>query len=284
METLIFWAFPAVAVLLGIKNKLMVGWQCFVSGMSAVYLGVWIAPLWYGLLDFLPPEVEPYRLGAAILFSAMVIFVLMFSASQVIIDGNNGFDFPPIMEKIVNSVCCAGFGIALGTLLFTVCCTMPLRTLIRNNGDGFERWSTPAVLNISAVGDLLTFCTPREPRAEALAKMWYKPPEPTPEPESPQPTASPAENQARKIVSNGLSKADTNRKEPAENPPAAQPASEVTAEPPSPRRPASFAGSRIRKKPKSRHESGSPESAPAPAEPPAAPPEEPGAPAPVVAP
>jgi hypothetical protein len=276
METLIFWAFPAAAVLLGLKSKLMVGWQCFVSGMSAVYLGIWIAPLWYGLLDFLPSEAEPYRLGASMLFSAAVVFILMFSAAQFIIDGNNGFDFPPIMEKIVTAVCCAGFGIALGTLLFTVCCTMPVRTLIRNNGDGFERWSTPAVLNISAVGDLLTFCTPREPRAEALAKMWYKPPAPAAE-EPPQPTAPATADNQQAISSSPAS--------PAENQAAAQPAPEVTAEPPPPRRPASFAGGRIRRKPQSRHESGSPESAPVPAEPsPAAPAEEAGAPAPAVAP
>ena len=231
METLVFWAFPLLAVLIGLNGRLMAGWRCFVSAAAALYLGVWVTPMWYGLLDFLPSEVEPYRIGAALLITFVAVFTLSFSAARAVAGDDDDFVFPDITEKIVNAVCRAGFGIALAALLFTVCCTTPLRTFTRNDGDGFERWAAAAVLKFSAVGDALTFCTPKEPRAEALAKLLYKPPEPpkeeeekprpaaAPQPVEPPPpppqSASPAENQARKIVARGLGRSRPRKKAPA---------------------------------------------------------------------
>lgn len=230
METLVFWAFPVLAALIGLNRPALAGWRGFVCAAAALYLGVWIAPLWVGLLDFLPSEAEPYRFGAALLITSGVVFTLLFCAARAIMGDDDDFKFPTVAEKIFNVVCHAGFGIALAALLFTVCCTTPLRTFIRKNGDGFERWAASTVLKASAVGDALTFCTPKEPRAEALAKLWYRPPAPPeaekpqtvaappPEAEKPQAAAapaSPAENQARKIVSRGLKRSRPRKKAPA---------------------------------------------------------------------
>ena len=122
METLVFLAFPALAALIGMNGRAIAGWRCFACAAAALYLGVWLAPLWVGLLDFLPSEAEPYRLGAALLVTAAAVFAILFSAARAIAGNDDDFEFPPVTEKIVNVVCRAGFGIALAALLFTVCC------------------------------------------------------------------------------------------------------------------------------------------------------------------
>lgn len=250
METLVFWAFPAAAVLIGLKGRAIAGWRNFVCAAAALYLGIWIAPQWVGLLDFLPSAAEPYRLGAALLITSGAVFAALFCAARAIAGDDEDFQFPPVAEKIVNAVCRAGFGFALATLLFTLCCFTPLRTFTRNNGDGFERWAAAAALKVSAVGDALTFCTPKVPRAEALAKLWYRPPAPPEEPAPPTPAApppeaekpavvappaSPAENQAHKIVSRGMRRHGPRRKAP---PPPAEPAPEPAPPEPDTSKPA----------------------------------------------
>ena len=185
METLLFWVPPALLVLLGLKGKLMTGWRLFVCGGLALYLGVWVAPGWSGLLDFLPAEAEPFRMGMAILSGTLVFFCILFAASRGLAQRKDDeFTFPRVPEWIINALCRMCFGIFLSTFAFLLCAATPLRASLRNNGDGFEALATTALLRITAVGDTLTCCRPAEPRTDAVTAFWYAPPPlPVEEPE-----------------------------------------------------------------------------------------------------
>ena len=178
METLLFWALPALLVLTGLKGRLMTGWRLCFCGGWALYLGVWLTPAWYTLLDFLPPGIEVFRIGGAVLAGTLAIFFALLKSTLALTQRDSDeFSFPKVPEWVLNAVCRMCFGIFLSTLIFMCCVATPVRTKLRNCGDGFEKQAEAALLRITAFGDALTFFTPSKPRSEMLAEFWYVPPE-----------------------------------------------------------------------------------------------------------
>ena len=177
METLLFWALPVIMVLAGFKGGMMGAWRLFFASMTALYVGVWIAPAWWGLLDFLPAEAVPYRNAAAVLAGVAALFAILYKSATAITPASRDetFVFPRPLERILNVVFRFGFGAALSTLVFVLCCSTPLRMLIRNHGDGMQILADSALLRISSAADKITFSKPSEPRGELLKKMnlWY---------------------------------------------------------------------------------------------------------------
>ena len=92
--------------------------------------------------------------------------------------GDDDFDFPVVPERILNALCRAGFGIAVATLLFTLCAATPLRTVTRRNGSGFQAIAHAALFKFTVVGDALTRFRPAVPRSERLNDLWFAPPAP----------------------------------------------------------------------------------------------------------
>ena len=186
METLLFWALPVILVLSGLKGKLMVAWRLCFASMVAVYIGVWGAPAWWGLLDFLPSEVVPYRNALAMLVSVAALFAILYKSATAIAPASHDeiFVFPKAAERVLNVFFRFVFGIAVSTLLFVFCSATPLKMMIRNNGEGMQARGGAALLRLTAFGDRITFCTPESPRKEMLDKLdlWYVPPPPPPDP------------------------------------------------------------------------------------------------------
>ena len=178
MEILLFWLLPVLTALIGLKGRLMTAWRLFFCTSAALYVGVWISPSWYELLDFFPAGWENYRIGVATAVGFAAVFALLFCSSRALAGGgDDDFCFPHVPERIFNTVCWFGFGIALSTLLFTLCAMTPLRMSTRNNGDRFQSGANSALLKFTAVGDALTFFRPAVPREEKLKEMWFAPPE-----------------------------------------------------------------------------------------------------------
>lgn len=179
METLLFFAPPVLLVLIGLKGQLMTGWRLFVCGGCALYLGVWLTPSWYGLLDFLPPEIEGFRIGGAAAVGVLALFGMLFAAARALTQRKDDeFSFPRVPSWVLNALCRMCFGIFVSTLIFLFCAATPLRTSLRNNGNGFEAMASSALRKITAVGDALTLFTPEKPREQALAEFWYVAPAP----------------------------------------------------------------------------------------------------------
>ena len=180
METLLFWALPIITALVGLKCRMMTGWRLFLSSMLALYVGVWCAPMWWGLLDFLPAALVPYRNAVAISISVIALFAVLYKTSTAIAPTSHDetYVFPPLPEKILNVVFHFGFGCALSTFLFVLCCATPLKMAIRNNGEGMQKKAGSALLNITAVADKLTMSTPKETTRAAMIdalELWYEP-------------------------------------------------------------------------------------------------------------
>ena len=185
METLLFWTLPVLTALLGLKGRLIAGWRLFFASAAALYAGFWLAPKWWSLLDFLPPEAEPYRNGAAIAVGALAIFsALYFGAKAITQCEDDAFNFPTIPERALNALCRFGFGVCLSTFLMLLCEVTPLRMLTRNDGAGFEARAEEARLAVTRVGDALTRTRPSQLREEALTSFRYVPPEPPEEEEN----------------------------------------------------------------------------------------------------
>ena len=186
MEILLFWALPVIVVLVGLKGQLMVAWRLCFASLIAVYVGVWAAPAWWGLLDFLPPEAVPYRNAFAVLVSAAALFVILYKSATAIAPASHDeiFVFPKPAERVLNVLFRLVFGIAVSTLLFVLCCATPLKMMIRNDGEGMQALGGAALLRISALGDKMTFGTPETPREEILKnlELWYTPPPPPEDP------------------------------------------------------------------------------------------------------
>ncbi len=179
METLLFWTLPVLLTLLGLKRPMLTGWRLFLCMATSLYAGVWIAPAWYGLLDFLPPEVEPYRMGAAVAAGVFALFALLWETAKALAPGDDDLlIFPEAPARVLNVLFRFGFGVLLTTLLLTICCSTPLRMLVRNNGDGFESRVSSALLKFTSFADALAGASPAEARAETLRKFWYVPPKP----------------------------------------------------------------------------------------------------------
>jgi len=180
METLIFWALPVLLTLIGLKKPLVTGWKLLLSAATALYLGLWLAPAWWGLLDFFPAEAEPYRKGVAVALGCVALFILLYQIARAQLQGgdDDAFVFPVVPERILNALCRFGFGICVSAFLMTLCCATPLRMATRNDGGGFEDKATSALLRITGIADSLTHCLPTVPRAEALKEFWYVPPKP----------------------------------------------------------------------------------------------------------
>ena len=179
METLLFFAPPALLVLIGLKGQLMTGWRLFVCGGCALYLGVWLTPQWYGLLDFFPSDIEGYRIGVAVVAGTLTLFCILFKAALALTQPKDDeFSFPQVPSWVLNALFRMCFGIFLSTLIFLVFAATPLRASLRNNGGGFETLAAAALCRITAVGDALTFFTPEKPRSEALKTFWYAVPVP----------------------------------------------------------------------------------------------------------
>ena len=179
METLLFWALPVIVALAGLKGNLMPAWRLCFASVVAVYVGVWAAPAWWGLLDFLPPEAEPYRNGAATAAGVVALFAaLYFGAKAIAMCDDEAFVFPAIPERLLNALCRFGFGVCLSTFLMLLCEITPLRMFTRNDGAGFEARAEAAMLAVTRAGDALTRTQPSQPREEALAGFRYVPPEP----------------------------------------------------------------------------------------------------------
>lgn len=180
METLLFWALPITAALVGLKSRMMTGWRLFLSSMIALYVGVWCAPAWWGLLDFLPAELVPYRKALAISVSAVALFVILYKTSTALAPAshNETYVFPKLPEMFLNVCFHFGFGLALSTFAFVLCCATPVKMSIRNNGEGMRQKASSALLRITAVADKLTMSTPKEtPRAAMIdsLELWYEP-------------------------------------------------------------------------------------------------------------
>lgn len=182
MEKLIFWIVPLILLAIGFKRPLLSAWKDFVCAAFALYIGVWAAPLWWGLLDFLPPALVPYRNAMAIAVDFVVLFsVLCIGAKGLCPDGYEGVVFPSVPERIFSALAGFGTGICLMTFLMVLCCASPLRLMTRNDGNGFEDMAALAMLRITRIADGMTFCRPEQPRAEALNRFWYRRPPETPE-------------------------------------------------------------------------------------------------------
>ena len=182
METLLFWTLPVVAALIGLKGRMMMGWRLFSASIVALYIGVWGAPMWWGLLDFFPSEIVPYRNAIAILISVTALFAILFKAAAAIapLSHDELFMFPQLPKAVLNVLFHFGFGVALSALLFVLCCAAPVKLLIRNDGAGMQAKAGSALLKITAVGDKLTMSTPKETTREeiiASLKLWYEPPQ-----------------------------------------------------------------------------------------------------------
>ena len=179
METLLFWTLPVLAALIGLKGRLIVGWRLFFAAATALYAGFWLAPKWWNLLDFLPPEAEPYRNGAATAAGVVALFAaLYFGAKAIAMCDDEAFVFPAIPERLLNALCRFGFGVCLSTFLMLLCEITPLRMFTRNDGAGFEARAEAAMLAVTRAGDALTRTRPVQSREEALAGFRYVPPEP----------------------------------------------------------------------------------------------------------
>ena len=179
MEILLFWLVPVLTALIGLKARLMTAWRLFFCSAAALYVGVWLAPSWYELLDFFPDGGESWRIGVAIAVGFAAVFALLFCSSRALAGGgDDNFCFPRVPERIFNTVCWFGFGVTLSTVLFTLCAMTPLRMSTRNNGDRFQSGADSALRKFTAVGDALTFFRPDVPREEKLKEMWFAPPEP----------------------------------------------------------------------------------------------------------
>ncbi len=193
METLLFFAPPVLLVLIGLKCPLMTGWRLFVCGGCALYLGVWLTPAWYGLLDFLPPEIEGFRIGGAAVIGTLALFGMLFAAARALPQRKDDeFSFPKGPSWVLNALCRMCFGIFFSTLVFLFCAATPLRAALRNNGNGFEILAASALRKITAVGDALTLFSPEKPREQALKEFWYAVPAPK--------TAEPAKKTPQKKV------------------------------------------------------------------------------------
>ena len=181
METLLFWAVPIIVVLISTKSSLMNAWRlCFASTVS-LYVGVWIAPAWWGLLDFLPTVLVPYRNMMALLISVAAIFAALYQCATAITptSRDDTFVFPKPTEQIFNVLFRFVFGVALSTFLFVLCCATPLKLLIRDEGSGMQEQAYSALLKISLFADKITANTPETPREETLenSELWYIPPQ-----------------------------------------------------------------------------------------------------------
>ena len=180
METLLFWTLPVIAALIGLKSRMMMGWRLFSASIVALYIGVWVAPMWWGLLDFFPTAIVPYRNAIAILLSVTALFAVLYKASAAIAPRSHDelFVFPKLPEMVLNVLFHFGFGFALSAFIFVLCCAAPLKLLIRNNGEGMQAKAGSALLKITAVGDKLTMSTPKETTREEIVaslKLWYEP-------------------------------------------------------------------------------------------------------------
>ena len=173
METLLFWLPPALFALIGLKGRLMTGWRLFFCGFAALYVGVWITPSWYKLLDFLPAAANGYRVGIAVAAGFAAVFALLYCSSRALAGSDDDFEFPVVPARVLNFVCRFGFGAVLSALLFTLCATTPLRGKTRSNGSGFQAGANAALLKFTAAGDALTRFKPAAPRSERLAGMWF---------------------------------------------------------------------------------------------------------------
>ena len=200
METLLFWTLPVILALVGIKGGMMVAWRLCFSSVTALYLGVWIAPAWWGLLDFLPPEAVPYRNAFAVLFSVAALFGILYKSATAITPSSHDetFVFPKPAERILNVFFRFVFGIAVSTLIFVLCCATPVKVLIRNDGEGMEARASGALLRITSIADKMTLSTPETPREEMLKNMglWYVPPPPPPPEETKDKKAAPGRGKA----------------------------------------------------------------------------------------
>lgn len=183
METLLFWTLPVLAVLTGLKGRFIVGWRLFLCSGTALYAGVWLAPEWWSLLDFLPPELDAYRNGFAVAAGCVAFFAVLYPTAKALSRcDDDAFVFPGFPARVLNALCRFGFGACVSTLLMLLCAATPLRMHTRNNGSGFEAKAEAALLRFTRVGDKLTRTVPAKPRVEALADFRYVPP-PPPEPE-----------------------------------------------------------------------------------------------------
>ena len=177
METLLFWTLPVLAALIGLKGRLMTGWRLFSCAASALYIGVWITPSWYKLLDFLPKGAAGYRVGIAVAVGFAAVFAILFCASRALAGGDD-FCFPVVPARVLNFFCRFGFGAVLSTLLFTLCAVTPLRLSTRGGGNGFQAGANAALLKFTAAGDGLCRFAPAVPRQERLNGLWFPQPEP----------------------------------------------------------------------------------------------------------
>ena len=195
METLLFWTLPVLAVVLGLKGRFILGWRLFLCSATALYAGVWLAPAWWQLLDFLPAEAEAYRKGIAVLAGCVVLFALLYYAAKAGVRcGDEDLNFPAIPAKVLNALCRFGFGVCVSTLLMLLCAMTPLRLFMRNDGAGFEERAEAAMLSVTSVGDKLTHTKASKPRAEALAEFRFVPPAEAEAAAEPEPAQTPENN------------------------------------------------------------------------------------------
>ena len=180
METLLFWTLPVVVVLCGIKGRMIGAWRRFLSAMTAFYIGVWCAPLWWNALNFLPPAALPYRNALAVFVGVVVLFIALLCVSLALSPAahEEALVFPRAADIVLNTAFNFGFGIVLSTFIFVMCCATPLKLLFRDNGGDLNRKTETALLKLAEIGDKLTAGGRKVPRMEELAdtKFWYEPP------------------------------------------------------------------------------------------------------------
>lgn len=197
METLLFWSVPAIVMLIGLKGEMMSAWRLCFASTFALYVGVWIAPAWWGLLDFLPDEMVPYRNALAISVTVAALFLGLYKAATAIAPASHDgtFGFPPALKRILNVLFRFVFGVALSTFIFVLCCATPIKMMVRNNGEKMQIRANDALLRFTFLADKITAAVPQTAREEMLktSKLWYEPPPPEDKTEAPKtPLNSPA--------------------------------------------------------------------------------------------
>ena len=179
METLLFWSLPVIVMLIGLKGEMMTAWRWCFASTAALYVGVWGAPAWWGLLDFLPDGMVAYRNALAILVTAAAVFLILYKTSTAISPTSHDetYTFPKPAERILNALFRLVTGFALSTLIFVLCCTTPLKMLVRG-GEKMQSRTDAALLKFTLIADRLTFSSAKTPREKMLKtlKLWYEPP------------------------------------------------------------------------------------------------------------